>query len=221
MKVCVLIPTYNDQETIGNLVAEVRQKGMDAIVIDDGSTDLSSDRAREEGAIIIKHERNQGKGRALRDGFSFAVKNGYDAVITMDADGQHSSNDIDMFLQKGAEKAIDVIIGDRMSKTKNMPLIRNAANRLMSSFISFVTGDAVPDTQCGFKFIKRGVLEKLELFSEKFEIDSEILLKSSKLGFRIHSVPIDTIYKDEESRIKPIRDTLRFAVFAIRFLVSR
>lgn len=216
MKVCVLIPVYNAEAAIGPLVSDVARRVDRCFVIDDGSTDRTAEYARQAGGEIIHHSKNRGKGASLRSGFDRALKEGYDAVITMDGDGQHRPEDISKFVDKAEKSDASIIIGDRMRNPRGMPLVRRLTNRFMSWMISRVCGENIPDSQCGFRLIKRRVLEKLDLSTKRFEIESEILIKAIRSNFKIDSIPIATVYRDEESRIRPIRDTIRF----IRFLLK-
>ena len=102
-----------------------------------------------------------------------------------------------------------------------MPLIRTLTNRFMSWLISKISGEDVRDSQCGFRLLRRNVLEKLNLNSDRFEIESEIILKSAKLGFKIGNAPIETVYGDEHSKINPARDTIRFFKFLFKFLAEK
>ncbi|MBI4972430.1 MAG: glycosyltransferase family 2 protein [Candidatus Omnitrophica bacterium] len=217
MRTCVIIPTYNEENKIGELVKQIRQLGLETVVIDDGSADNTSRVAQDNGAVVLRNDRNQGKGASLIKGFSYASNNGADAVITMDGDGQHRPCDIVNFIDLAKFSKARVIVGNRMSKAKTMPLIRLWTNRLMSWFISLVVKQKIPDTQCGFRLIKKEVLEKLKLCTSKYETESEILIQASRLGFKIESVPIKTIYAGEKSQINPFVDTLRF----IRFIISQ
>jgi hypothetical protein len=110
----------------------------------------------------------------------------------------------------------DIVIGNRMLNTGSMPYIRKKTNRFMSYVISKISGQDIPDTQCGYRLIKRKVLDAITLESSKFEIESELIIKASRKGFRISSVPVSAVYEDEQSKINPILDTLRFMAFIIR-----
>ena len=213
MKVCVVIPTYNEARTISVLVKQIRKQGLDALVIDDGSSDDSGQIARNSGALLLKNEQNQGKGASLIKGFDFTLKNNYDAVITMDGDGQHLPEEIPDFIRAAAGSDKGIIIGNRMSQRRNMPLVRVWTNKFMSWIISKITKQKIPDSQCGFRLIKKEVLARMHLVTSKYEIESEILIKASRLGFKIASVPIKSIYVGERSRINPFFDTLRFIKF--------
>jgi len=218
MKTCVIIPTYNEAGEISNLVASIRQQNLEIIVIDDGSTDNTVNIAEKSGATILKNSKNKGKGATLIKGFQYALTNGFDAIITMDGDGQHLPTDIPYFIRLAQYSDSGIFIGNRMVKPRNMPLTRLLTNKIMSRFISYIIHQEIPDTQCGFRLIKKEVLAKLRLLTSKYEKESEILIQSANLGFKIESVPIKTIYRQEKSRINPVLDTLRFLKFIIREL---
>ncbi|MDD5436535.1 MAG: glycosyltransferase family 2 protein [Candidatus Omnitrophica bacterium] len=215
-KICVLIPSYNEARAIGGIVREVRALGMRAYVIDDGSSDNTGKIAGSEGAVVITNEKNMGKGAALREGFKNVLKEGYDAVVVMDGDNQHEVKSIPDFVKAMETTNADIVIGNRMSDTGNMPYVRRKTNRIMSYFISRRCGQYIPDTQCGFRLIKRRVLEEVRLDSSNFEIESELIIKASHKGFKIGAVPIRAVYQDEKSRINPIVDTLRFIAMIIK-----
>ncbi|MFA5143776.1 MAG: glycosyltransferase family 2 protein [Candidatus Omnitrophota bacterium] len=214
--ICVLIPSYNEARTIGRIVRDVRELGLPAYVVDDGSADDTAVIAAKEGAIVVKHAQNMGKGASVREGFKHALKKKFDAVIIMDGDNQHEVSSIPDFIKTMEATGADIVIGNRMSDTADMPWVRRKTNRFMSFFISKRCGQYVPDTQCGYRLIKRRVLESLELDSSKFEIESELIIKACRKGFRIAAVPIKTVYQDEKSRINPIVDTLRFIALVIK-----
>lgn len=209
-KVCVLIPVFNEAQAIAAVVRSVRGRNLDVVVVDDGSTDDSGTFAREAGAVVIRHAAKQGKGNSLRDGFRHILQHDYEAVITMDGDGQHDSGDIDQFLRRAQERRCGIIVGNRMANPAGMPLVRYWTNRLMSLLISLACRQHIPDTQCGYRYIDRRVLEDVPLSCDDFEIETEMLMKAAKQGVRIDSVPVITIYRDEESKIHPLKDTIRF-----------
>ena len=218
MKVCVVIPTYNEAKTIANLIKKIRQQELEVAVIDDGSQDNTSKIADDNGAIVLRNENNEGKGASLIRGFHYALGRDFDAVITMDGDGQHLPSEIPYFIRLGEYSNSGILIGNRMFKRKNMPSVRVFTNNFMSRLISFVAGQSIPDTQCGFRLIKKEVLEKINLKTSKYETESEIIIQASRLGFNIESVPIKTIYNGEKSQINPVIDVLRFIKFMVREL---
>jgi glycosyltransferase involved in cell wall biosynthesis len=216
MKNCVLIPSYNEARNIGAITKELNSRGLAVYVVDDGSTDQTANIASSHGAVVMTHDKNRGKGASLIEGFDRVMKEGFDAVLVMDGDGQHVTGDVDNFFSRMAETGADIVIGNRMFDTASMPFARRVTNRVMSRVISNMCGQVIPDTQCGFKLIKRNVLENIKFEFSNFEIESEILLKAAKRGFKIESVPIKTVYMDETSKIKPMFDTIRFLYFLIK-----
>lgn len=218
---CVLIPSYNESRTIGSLVKSLRLEGYTVYVVDDGSSDETAAIAEREGAVVVKHKVNKGKGASMREGFRHIVKKGFESVMVMDGDGQHEVGDIRVLIDRMRQTDADIIIGNRMSDTSSMPMIRIHTNRFMSSFISAMARQYVPDTQSGFRLIKASVLSVINLRSSNYEIESEMIIRAARAGFRIDSVPIKTIYRDEKSRINPVVDTLRFIFFVIRTGFSR
>ncbi|MDD5423444.1 MAG: glycosyltransferase family 2 protein [Candidatus Omnitrophica bacterium] len=213
---CVLIPSYNEARSIGGIVRELKAKGVTVFVVDDGSTDDTASIAGAQGAVVVKHDVNKGKGASLQEGFKHILKKDFDAVLVMDGDGQHRVSDVDVFLNKMEETGADVIIGNRMMDISAMPLIRIYTNRFMSNLISMICGQMIPDSQCGFRLIKRGVLEKIRLTSSNYEIESELIIEAAKKGFKVGSAPIMTVYENEKSRINPLVDTFRFVFFLVK-----
>jgi len=213
MKTCVIIPTYNEARAIGKLIREIRQQGLEVVVVDDGSWDNTVRIARDSGATVLKNSRNQGKGASLIKGFKYALSEDFAAVITMDGDGQHLPQDIPSFLERNRNSQAGIIIGNRMLKTKGMPWLRVLTNRFMSWLISLLAKQEVPDSQCGFRLIKRKLLERLNLVTTKYETESEMLIRASQLGFVIESIPISTFYGQEKSQINGFLDTVRFIRF--------
>ncbi len=218
MKVCVIIPTYNEAKSIACLIQRIRQQELGVVVIDDGSQDNTSSIAKDNGAIVLRNETNEGKGASLAKGFRYALNTGTDAVITMDGDGQHLPEEIPYFLRLAEYSNSSLFIGNRMPKIKNMPYLRIFTNKFMSWLISFIVGQNIADTQCGFRLIKKEVLEKINLKTSKYETESEMIIKAARLGFKIESIPIKTIYAGEKSQINPIIDTLRFIKFIVKEL---
>ncbi len=208
---CVLLPAYQEGGRIGRTVEAVRAYCSDVVVVDDGSTDGTSEEAREAGAIVVPHERNMGKGVALQTGFKHVMKAGYDCVVTMDGDGQHAPEDLPGFLDVYRESGAPVVVGNRMSDPRTMPLVRRLTNRFMSWLLSRRMGQHVPDTQNGYRLYDREVLPiLLATVSEGFAAESEVLLDLSEAGKTIASAPTRIIYGDERSKIRPVRDTIKF-----------
>lgn len=216
MRICVIIPAYNESKTIARLIKQILQISKDVVVIDDGSTDSTALISKEHGATVIKNTGNLGKGASLTLGLKYAVGNNFDAAITMDGDGQHLPEDITQFIKKAESEDIGIVIGNRMQATGNMPLLRVFTNRFMSWLISRIVGQKIPDTQCGFRLIKSDLIKKLKFTTQRFETESEILIQASRLGYKIESLAIKSIYQRERSQVNPLIDTIRFIGFICR-----
>jgi len=206
----VVIPAYNAAKTIGPLVRQVKQLALDPVVVNDGSTDETVQAATEAGALVISHLQNQGKGSALRTGFAFALQAGYDAVVTMDSDGQHDPQEIPHLLDVASLPQATVVVGHRLVDGWCMPVLRRWTNRLMSWIVSLLARQRIPDSQCGFRVIRRQVLSTIHLSTRRFDLETELLLATTRRGWRVISVPIRTIYRHHPSSIHPVWDGLRF-----------
>jgi glycosyltransferase involved in cell wall biosynthesis len=218
MKICAVIPAFNEEGSIARVVKGVRDFDADVIVIDDGSTDDTLSKAQALGAHIIRHNKRSGKGLSLRDGFEYALGRNYDLIFTIDGDGQHSPSDMKIFLDRLLEKKSSVVIGNRMVRPQGMPAVRVFTNKFMSFVISRICHQCIPDTQCGYRLFTDRSIRSINIRSRKFEIESEILVKLSRAGMKIDSVEIESIYADEKSSIRPIRDSFRFLRFLLRVI---
>jgi len=217
MKTAVIIPAHNEAEGIQSLIKEIKKQDLDVIVVDDGSTDNTCKIASESKAVVLRNDKNLGKGASLIKGFEYALSKGYDAVLTMDGDGQHRPQDIHAFISAAQSAQYGIIIGNRMTKTENMPRIRILTNKFMSWVISCITKQSIPDSQCGFRLIEKEVLQQIKLHTNNFEMESEMLIEAGRAGFAIKSVPVQTVYANERSHIHPVRDTIRF----FKYLLER
>ncbi len=210
-KVWVIIPAYQAQGSIGPLAGQIVAQGLPVLVVDDASSDATAEEARKAGAAVLVRDHNGGKGRALQDGFRYALGHGCEWVLTMDSDGQHLTSEIPLFLAASHQAPGQLIVGNRMHLPRGMPLDRWLTNRFMSWLLSLLARTQIPDTQCGFRMIPRGLLEKITLSSDRFEIESEMVLKSIWAGFQVASIPISSVYSGRHlSFIRPLQDTLRF-----------
>jgi len=217
---CVIVPAYNAGKTIGSLVRAIQHKGLDPLVINDGSTDGTASEAIAAGGLVISHVTNQGKGRALRTGFRAALQSGYDAIMTMDSDGQHDPEDLVGFLRLDA--GVAVAIGNRLIDRSRMPAHRHLTNQLMSWIVSRVTGQTISDSQCGYRLFRREVLAAIEpeLTARRYDLENEVLLAAARAGWTIHAVPVRTIYEGRASHIHPVADGWRFCCVIARFLLK-
>ncbi|MEI6808999.1 MAG: glycosyltransferase family 2 protein [bacterium] len=207
---CVIIPAYKEAKHICDVVQNVLKHVKTIVVIDDGSPDSTADEAQKAGAIVLRHEVNKGKAMALNTGFDYACKNGFEALITMDGDGQHDPDDIAKFIEAYTRTGFPAQIGNRMTDNRGMPLVRRMSNRFTSWMLSREMKQYVPDSQNGYRLYRCDILPLVRTESSRFAAESEILLRIADLGFKIGAVPIKTVYRDEKSKVNPIKDTIGF-----------
>jgi glycosyltransferase involved in cell wall biosynthesis len=208
--VAAVIPAYQEEKHIADVVRRTLLQLAGVVVVDDGSTDATAEEARKAGAQVIVHEQNRGKGESIKSGFRFWLERGASYIVILDGDGQHLPEEIDRFLAAAAAGIGELLIGTRMNDVREMPFVRRAVNRYMSRRISRACGQDIPDTQCGFRMVHRSVIPSFLGGTERFDYETEMLILGSRAGCRIASVPISTVYSDEVSSIHPIRDTIRF-----------
>ena len=207
MNCAVVIPCFNEARQIALVVGAVRPMLERVIVVDDGSTDQTVSAAKDAGAEVIRHERNEGKGAAIQTGLRRAVEVGFEWALLMDGDGQHAAMDIPAFLETTGAR---LVIGNRMHDLRMMPRVRRWVNCWMSARLSRRLGVTLPDTQCGFRLIHLPSWSTLQIETRHFEIESEMLMAFIEAGYPVRFVPIQVIYKKEASKIDPIIDTWRW-----------
>ena len=199
-----LIPAYNEAAHISGVVRAARQY-LPVLVIDDGSTDDTAALARAAGARVLIQQPNQGKGAALLRGFSAALQEGVEAVVTLDADGQHDPAEIPAFLRHRAETQADLIIGKR--NFRQMPAVRRLSNTLGTVLFSWAAGQPIADNQSGYRLISQRLMRLLiEQPSRErgFEFEVEMIVRCIQHGLKLDWVEIRTIYAGEKSHIRPL-----------------
>jgi glycosyltransferase involved in cell wall biosynthesis len=206
-----VIPAYNCASSLAAVVEGVRALGLPVLVVDDGSTDRTDEVARGAGATCLRHARNRGKGHALVTGFRWALARDARGVITLDGDGQHSPDDLPAFLSR--ESSADLLIGRRRRSLRTMPLSSFVGNSVSVFWVSLYAGQLMPDPQCGLRLYSAELLSAIPLTGGRFETESEILLRTVRLGMRVGWVPIQTIYLPHRGRrlthYRNTRDSLR------------
>ncbi|HKR63581.1 MAG TPA: glycosyltransferase family 2 protein [Thermoanaerobaculia bacterium] len=221
-RVAVLIPALNAQRTLPDVVVAARRELEPVIVIDDGSTDATGAVAHAVGATVLRHDVNRGKGGALKTGFAWALENGFDGVITLDADGQHLPGEIPKFLRAREESGADLIIGGRAHLFQGMLPRRRTANRFSAWCISKCSGASITDSQSGFRFYSSRLLRNINLRTDGFDMESEVIVLAGKRGYAIQTIPIELGFVNgiTTSHYKPLLDSLRIAwtVTRARFL---
>ena len=210
-RIAAVIPAYQEEKHVGEVAQRTRAQLENVLVVDDGSTDATAERARSSGVDVVIHPQNRGKGESIKTGLRYWLERGSEYVVLLDADGQHLPEEISRFVESaGSESNAKVFIGSRMNDTSTMPLVRRVVNRYMSGEISRVCGQQIPDTQCGFRMLHRDIIPEVLSGASRFEYETEMLIIASRKGHRVASVPITTVYSDEVSSINPVRDTVRF-----------
>ncbi|MBN1826943.1 MAG: glycosyltransferase family 2 protein [Candidatus Eisenbacteria bacterium] len=219
MRTLILVPAYRLEGTIGPVLEETRRAapGREILVVDDGSDDATG---REAGAVegvrVVAHSGNRGKGAALRTGFAEAIREGFDAVLTLDGDGQHPPELIPLFEERLTAEGADLVIGSRWEDFEGMPRMRRLSNRLCTWAVSRAVGRNLPDSQSGYRLVRTRVLEAVPLRTSHYETETELLIGAARRGFRITSIPIPARYGVEKSHIRVWRDMGRF----LRLLVT-
>jgi glycosyltransferase involved in cell wall biosynthesis len=206
-----VIPAYQDETHIGDIVRRTLERLDHVLVVDDGSSDQTGQRARQAGAEVIVHDQNRGKGEAIKTGLGHWLNRDVTWVSLLDSDGQHLPEEIDRFMAAAAFATRPTFfVGTRMNNIAGMPFIRRVVNRYMSRRISRLCGQKIPDTQCGFRMLDRQLIPELLGGGDRFDYETEVLIIASRKGYQIESVPITTVYTDQVSKIRPVRDAVRF-----------
>lgn len=220
IRVAAVIPAFNEAAAIASVVAGIRGIVDQVFVVDDGSEDETAIRAAEAGAVVLRHERNGGKGNAVRTGLTKVLEGPFTHVLLLDGDMQHLPTEAATLITTAANSGADAVLGERRFFRENMPASRYHANRLGSVVLSWFIGVRLRDTQCGFRIFRLDSLRRLRLRATGYEIETEMLVKVRRRGGRLASVPITAVYGNEQSKLRPVRDTTRTCFLAVyyRFL---
>jgi glycosyltransferase involved in cell wall biosynthesis len=213
--IVAVIPAYQCGATIGAVVRCVRQHLDRVVVVDDGSSDATSEEAASAGAEVHRLAENSGKGAALVRGIELALGGDPAAVLLLDGDGQHDPEDIPAFLAAWDAGAGDFLLGSRMSGAAAIPRSRYWTNRIGSQLLSWMTGWRIEDSQSGYRLLAADLLRRLPLASRRYAVESEMLIKAANRRARLAQVPIRVIYDGGPSHFRPVVDTVRIVVWAI------
>lgn len=215
----VAVPAHNEEVSIGSVVRACLRSPVDVWVIDDGSKDGTARAAEEAGARVISHPRNFGKGRAIRTALeAFQRDKTYTQLLFLDGDGQHDPAAIPAFISRAELTGAEMVLGNRMSVPAAMPPLRQWTNFIMSWIITQMAGQEIPDSQCGYRLLSRRFVDAFVPTTDRFELESEMLIQAGRMGMNILAVPIPVIYAGEASHIDPVTDTFRFIRMAWRYL---
>ena len=214
LPVLALIPAYNEAKQVGQVV-RATASFLPVLVVDDGSTDDTAQQAESAGARLLRQTPNQGKGAALKAGFRQALADGYEAVLTLDADGQHDPREIPSFLELYQAEHPDLIIGER--DFSQIPFVRRLANNLGRITFSWAIGQPVRDNQSGYRLIGKNIMQAVLSSAEQgFEFEVEMIVICVRGGYKLAWVPIRTIYAGESSHIQPFRHLVNFLRMVLR-----
>ncbi len=221
----VLIPAYNAQDTIGELIEQLHKVSINPdsiIIINDGSTDKTSEIVKSKNTIMFDLKNNSGKGSALKRGFDiFLTKTDSRYVLCMDADLQHPTSSIESFLERAEQENCSIVIGNRKFIIGQMPFLRYLSNTITSFILSKITGQKIKDSQCGFRLIKREVLNNFEMKENGFQFESEFILNCARENLQIGFVNIPTIYNHYGSNINHFKDTYKFTHLIIKEIYKK
>ena len=198
VRTLALIPCYNEEDTIGSVVIKTKRYVNEVLVIDDGSVDETTKIAREAGATVIVHNKNCGKGVAIKTGFQYALQKNYDYVVTIDGDGQHNPAEISAVLGNLMNNGHDISLGFRQKDATEMPGWRKIGKKVLDYATSFGNGGYVTDSQCGFRAFNKKAIQSItpRLNSDAFCIESEQLIRAHELGLEITETNVSCRYKD-------------------------
>lgn len=216
LKCCVLVPTYNNAQTLAQVLTDVLQYSDDVCVVNDGSTDSTLDILKQFPQIkLFSYEKNKGKGYALRKGFEFALNNGYDHAITIDSDGQHYADDLPVFLQALQDDPNAIFIGARNMNQATVPGKSSFGNKFSNFWFRFETGIDLPDTQSGYRLYPISRMKGMLWFTRKYEFEVEVIVRCAWRGIGVKCIPIKVYYPPADERIthfRPFQDFSRISV---------
>jgi len=216
LKVCIVIPTYNNAGTLADVIKDVSQYSAHVIVVNDGSTDDTAAIAQSFPFVqLIGYPENRGKGWGLRQAFKYATDQGYDYAITIDSDGQHFAKDIPAFVTKLETERDAIIIGSRNMDQATIPGKSSFGHKFSNFWYKVETGIDCPDTQSGFRLYPLYLLKDMRFYTVKYEFEIEVLVRAAWKGVKIDSVPVTVYYAPKETRIshfRPFTDFTRVGI---------
>ena len=216
LRACVIIPTYNNENSLAAVIADVAVYTDHIIVVNDGSTDHTKAIIESFPAVqMISYDKNIGKGWALRRAFAYAIEKGYQYSITIDSDGQHFAKDLPAFIDKLQEERNAIIIGARNMNQASVPGGSSFGNRFSNFWFKVETGMTSPDTQSGYRLYPLEPIKKMRFFTRKYEFEIEVLVRAAWKGVKVLSVPVTVYYAPKAERVshfRPYKDFFRISV---------
>ena len=218
MKVTIGIPAYNEEKNIAKIITKLKKITDSIIVCDDGSSDMTSEIAKNLGVIVISHKKNMGYGAAIRTIFEKSAEIGSDILVTFDADGQHRVEDVSRVLRPLENSEADIVIGSRfLGKQSNVPNYRKLGIKVITQVTNSSIKTKLTDSQSGFRAYSKQVLSKISLSEVGMGISTEILIKASSKGLRITEVPITILYSGDTSTHNPVSHGTSVLFSTIKF----
>lgn len=219
MKIVAIIPAYNEEESVGEIVKKTKEYVNDVIVIDDGSTDRTAEIAEKAGAIVYSHSRNRGLGLTIIDGYSLALKQNADIILQIDADGQYLPEEIPKLLKPINDKKADIVLGSRFAgEIEEMSLTKKIGNRLFSKITSFLSGTKITDAQTGFRAMRKEVADSIIPIG-KYTYTQEMIIRSLKEGYQVLEVPI-FFAKRKYGKSRLIRNIFSYGLLAFSIVIK-
>src|SRR6218665_2877940 len=214
---CVIIPTYNNEQTIATVIGDVLEYSTHVIVVNDGATDSTAAILKqfETRADIVSYMPNRGKGIALRTGIKHAQEKGFRYAITIDSDGQHFADDLPAFINKIEQEPDSLIVGARNLNQENMPKKNTFGNKFSNFWFRFQTGINLPDTQSGYRLYPVEKMKNTRYFTSKYEFEIEVMVKAAWRGICVLPVPIKVFYAEGDKRVthfRPGKDFTRISI---------
>ena len=218
MKITIGIPAYNEEKNIAKIIIKLKKITDSIIVCDDGSSDMTSEIAKNLGVIVISHKKNMGYGAAIRTIFEKSAEIGSDILVTFDADGQHRVEDVSRVLHPLENNESDIVIGSRfLGKQSNVPNYRKLGIKVITQVTNSSLKTKLTDSQSGFRAYSKQVLSKISLSEIGMGISTEILIKASSKGLRITEVPITILYSGDTSTHNPVSHGTSVLFSTIKF----
>lgn len=216
LKCVVIIPTYNNEGTLSQVIQDVQKWASDVIVVNDGSTDKTAKILKEQKDIkLIDYPKNKGKGYALKLGLKKAYEWGFRYAITIDSDGQHFADDIPTFIDRIEAVPDSLLVGARNLTADNMPAKNTFANKFSNFWYKVETGKALTDTQSGFRLYPLEKLQNMRFITRRYEFEMEIIVRAAWRGVNVENVPVKVYYAPEGERVshfKPVKDFTRISL---------
>lgn len=211
----VVLPTYNNSNTLNAVLEDVGRYTDDILVVNDGSTDNTQQILDSHQIRKINYSPNRGKGYAIRQAIKYAAENGFDHILTIDSDGQHKAHDIEKFIVELDNNPCALIIGARNLRADNMPSKNTFANKFSNFWFLVETGIRLDDTQSGFRLYPVSQMAKMRFITNRYEFEVESIVRAAWKGIKVYNIPISVHYPPSEERIshfKPVKDFTRISI---------